>query len=67
MGRPIEGAKPKVLVVDDEPRMRSLLALHLRQSFDVETVASGEEALARIRARTLRRCASRYFNAGYGR
>lgn len=48
MGRPIEGAKPKVLVVDDEPRMRSLLALHLRQSFDVETVASGEEALARI-------------------
>lgn len=41
---------PRVLIVDDEPRMRSLLALHLKQSFDVETASSGEEALRRIQS-----------------
>lgn len=39
---------PRVLVVDDEERMRSLLTLHLRQAFSVEAVASGKEALQRL-------------------
>lgn len=37
--------RAKVLIVDDEERMRAMLALHLRQVFEVKTVASGEEAL----------------------
>ncbi len=41
---------PKVLVVDDEERMRSLLKLHLRQCFEVVTASSGEEALERVRS-----------------
>lgn len=40
----------RVLVVDDEARMRDLLALHLRQAFAVETAASGREALAKLQA-----------------
>lgn len=40
----------KVLVVDDEARMRDLLALHLKRTFDVETAASGHEALERLRS-----------------
>lgn len=35
----------RVLVVDDEARMRDLLALHLERFFDVEKAASGDEAL----------------------
>lgn len=38
-------AKRKVLVVDDEPTICSSLALLLRDSFDVESVSSGEDAL----------------------
>lgn len=38
----------RVLVVDDEARMRDLLALHLRRAFEVETAASGREALAML-------------------
>lgn len=40
----------RVLVVDDEARMRDLIALHLRQSFAVETAASGPEALVKLQA-----------------
>lgn len=43
--------RPRVLVVDDEARMRDLLTLHLRGSFDVETAASGAEALRLLSAR----------------
>lgn len=45
-----ESVAYRVLVVDDEARMRDLLALHLRRSFDVETAASGDEALAMLEA-----------------
>ena len=37
--------KRKVLVVDDEPTICSSLALLLRDSFDVESVSCGEDAL----------------------
>ena len=40
----------RVLVVDDEARMRDLLALHLRRAFEVETAATGYEALEMLRA-----------------
>ncbi|MBO2521820.1 MAG: DNA-binding response regulator [Firmicutes bacterium] len=40
----------RVLVVDDEARMRDLLALHLRRAFEVETAASGREALRMLEA-----------------
>lgn len=33
-----------VLVVDDEPEMRAVLALGLKEHFDVETAASASEA-----------------------
>lgn len=35
----------KILVVDDEERMRELLELHLKGVFRVDTAASGDEAL----------------------
>lgn len=35
----------RVLVVDDEPRMRDLITLHLKGEFHVESASSGEEAL----------------------
>lgn len=39
---------PRVLVVDDEERMRGLLALYLKRDFEVETAASGDEALEKL-------------------
>lgn len=39
---------PRVLVVDDEARMRGLLSLYLKQAFEVETAASGDEALEKL-------------------
>src|SRR5256886_13258198 len=42
-------AKEKVLVVDDEPSIRKYLQTLLEvDGFDVETVNSGKEALARV-------------------
>src|SRR5690554_5498960 len=35
----------KILVVDDEERMRDLLELHLKDVFQVNVAASGDEAL----------------------
>lgn len=40
----------KVLVVDDEARMRDLLALHLRRRFEVVTAGSGAEALELLKS-----------------
>ena len=41
----------RVLVVDDEERMRSLLRLHLQRVYDVSEAASGTEALALVARR----------------
>lgn len=38
----------RILVVDDEERMRSLIRLHLERTFDVSEAASGAEAIAMI-------------------
>jgi len=44
-------ANERILVVDDEVGIRDLVATYLRnEGFDVETVATGEDALARFRA-----------------
>ncbi|MCC6474241.1 MAG: protein kinase [Burkholderiales bacterium] len=43
--------RPAVLCVDDEERVLNALALVLRETFEVETLASGALALERIRAR----------------
>ena len=42
---------PAVLCVDDEERVLNALSLVLRESFEVETVTSGADALERIKAR----------------
>ena len=43
--------KEKILVVDDEPSIRKYLQTLLEvDGFDVETVSSGKEALAKINA-----------------
>lgn len=41
----------RVLVVDDEERMRKLLVLHLRRAFEVDTAASGRDALQMVTER----------------
>ncbi|MSQ70343.1 MAG: response regulator [Betaproteobacteria bacterium] len=43
--------RPSVLCLDDEERVLNAIALVLQESFDVETVTSGAEALERIKAR----------------
>ena len=44
-------AKEKILVVDDEPSIRKYLQTLLEvDGFDVETVSSGKEALAKVNA-----------------
>jgi two-component system response regulator (stage 0 sporulation protein F) len=48
-----EERAPTVLVVDDEPEVRMVLELVLRaEGFEVESAASGQEALMRVRAET---------------
>ena len=42
-------ALPRVLFVDDEPRIVEALALILRKDFEVHTALSGEEALGKLR------------------
>lgn len=45
-----EVKKPRVLCVDDEPRVVEGLALHLRKDFEVHTALNGEQALQKLRA-----------------
>jgi CheY-like chemotaxis protein len=40
-----EGARPRVICVDDESRIVEGLVLHLRKDYEVHTALSGEEAL----------------------
>jgi len=40
---------PTVLVIDDEPEVREIYALHLKEDFDVQTAADGDVSLGRIR------------------
>lgn len=44
-----EQTLPKVLCVDDEPRVVQGLAVHLRREYDVLTAHGGEEALERLK------------------
>ena len=42
---------PRILVVDDEPNITELVKLYLeREGYQVETVASGQDALSRVAA-----------------
>ncbi|MBU6410166.1 MAG: sigma-54 dependent transcriptional regulator [Verrucomicrobia bacterium] len=48
---PSQAGHPRILIVDDDPGQRSLLDSFLRgQGFETETVDSGAEGLARLRA-----------------
>ena len=38
-------AKPKLLIVDDDPHLRKLLTIYLRDKWDVSVAAEGEEAI----------------------
>src|SRR5712672_899524 len=40
---------PRVLCVDDEPRVVEGLVLHLRKDYDVHTALSGDEALQKLK------------------
>lgn len=40
--------RPTILIVDDEPSITDLYALRLKDTYDVRTAYSGEEALAEI-------------------
>lgn len=40
---------PTVLIIDDEPEIREIYALHLSQDFDVQTASDGDVSLAKIR------------------
>jgi CheY-like chemotaxis protein len=43
--------RPRVLVVDDDPRLVHVVAMYLGiEGFEVDTAADGEEALGRIEA-----------------
>lgn len=42
--------KPKILVVDDEPRMRELIRLYLKAQFTVLEASGGQEALKSLAA-----------------
>lgn len=44
MNQPSPFARPVVLLVDDEPAVREVLTLGLKEFFDVETAASTSEA-----------------------
>ena len=45
------GGRPRVLIADDEPEIRGVLAELLQKAYDCEAVGSAEEALARLRRR----------------
>lgn len=47
---PAPRARPRLLVVDDEPAVLEALALNLRRAFEVSTATSGELAIAQLRA-----------------
>jgi two-component system OmpR family response regulator len=48
---PVEDAKPRVLVVDDEPNIRDLVAMALRyEGFDVDSAATGRMGLDKARS-----------------
>jgi DNA-binding NtrC family response regulator/signal transduction histidine kinase len=47
----ISGDKPLVLVLDDNPDVRTYITLMLRDSYDFMTARNGEEGLERMRAR----------------
>lgn len=40
---------PTVLIIDDEPEIRELYALHLSQDFAVQTASDGDVSLSKIR------------------
>jgi len=40
---------PTVLIIDDEPEIRDIYALHLSQDFDVQTASDGDVSLSKIR------------------
>ncbi|HEY2036393.1 MAG TPA: HD domain-containing phosphohydrolase [Steroidobacteraceae bacterium] len=47
-----EQALPRILCVDDEPRVVQGLAVHLRRGYEVLTALGGEEALERLQGAT---------------
>lgn len=47
---PDDTRRPRVLVVDDTPENRRLFYFYLRKDYEVADAASGEEALALLRA-----------------
>ena len=49
----VQGAPPRILVVDDEPSMRDMLRIVLRRDgYDVVTARSGAEAIELLRGNT---------------
>ena len=52
------GAKPRILIVDDEPSMRDMLRIVLRRDgYDVMVAANGAEAIDILRERARRSAA----------
>src|ERR1044071_1109320 len=41
--------QPRILCVDDEPRVLEGLTLHLRKDYEVHSASSGEDALRKLR------------------
>ena len=47
----MDAVRPRVLVVDDDPRLLQIIEMYLRvEGYDVVTAENGEDALARLRA-----------------
>jgi len=46
------GRRPRVLIADDEPEIRGVLAELLQKAYDCEAAGSAEEALARLRRKS---------------
>jgi two-component system response regulator PilR (NtrC family) len=47
---PASGAKPRLLIVDDEPSMRDMLRIVMRRDgYDVEVAANGKEAIEMLK------------------
>jgi CheY-like chemotaxis protein len=49
---PLDGEKPRILVLEDNPESRLLLRHLLRKSFDATIVAGADDALAEAETRT---------------